>query len=162
MFFSALIFVALKCMCYFWEIPEFYSSLSTVIAKNWETILKCLLFLFSNKINRNSKTNWVDEKLENLLKTMGGSRIPECHWFQPRISFPFFAERNLVKRVQWNNKLGDGATDLPCGSQCTAQVESNSSYHIQNNHIKGKMLHPPSDILPMMNLITCKTSCHSF
>lgn len=97
MFFSALIFVALKCMCYFWEIPEFYSSLSTVIAKNWETILKCLLFLFSNKINRNSKTNWVDEKLENLLKTMGGSKIPECHWFQPRISFPFFAERNLVK-----------------------------------------------------------------
>lgn len=30
------------------------------------------------------------------------------------------------------------------------------SYHIQNNYMKGKMLHPPSDILPMMNLIPVK------
>lgn len=145
---------------------EFYSSLSTAIAQNWETILMCLPFLFSTKINRNSKTNWVDEKPERLLKAMGGSRIAECGWFQPRLSwwvlfifFFFLPERKLVTEddeTNWEMVQQTSHVDY----NAWPKWERTAVIIFRTTNMKGKEPHPPRDI-SMMNLAIARVSYNS-
>lgn len=65
-----------------------------------------------------------------------------------------FCKKESGKNSEYNETNWEMVQQTSHVDHSAQPKNENNSYHIQNNHMKDKMLHPASDILPMKNLIT--------